>query len=599
MQGWYTVEATTNTLTGPWIPVGRTAASDFPWCVTVPNPDPTNNYQFRLNQTNGFAGSGACGGCHGDKYSPYLGTAHAGALSALTSIGMGTNASCLPCHTVGYGQPTGFTDSTTTPQLANVGCENCHGPAAWHKFSDHDLIRPAVSIDPKICGGCHQGEEQPTFEEYETTLHAEVADDVKYGFANGTYYTNMLVVAGTNAFGVNVVAPGTPGSTNCYGYYVTTNADLTLKTNYTTGIIHSGNGPGSGYIYDPGQDRAVGCGICHSAATRMAELQDYEARLEGRTNALQFPTAHDSAAWSAACATCHDPHSDHNPAQLRNATRSTNYYTMPTTADKRTVITTNGIYTAHPTLTTNVVFYSAAFANMYNPDIQICAQCHNSRGARWDGRSFGYYNTNTMQSVTTPGPGIVWGLQTNISFSRPPHHSPQYNVLVGIVQPDYLTTDASGVATNFIARHGIGVSSSSGIYNTNQCATCHVPQYANAGTNYTGHTFEMDTKGCALGGCHLSGVPDWEETQVTTSNRITAAVAMLNQWAIANGTNIFGAANATKYGANGWEFTTIGALATTSLAGPSSGDQLKLPNLIKQARFNLYMAQYRWELGRS
>ncbi len=114
--------------------------------------------------------------------------------------------------------------------------------------------------------------------------------------------------------------------------------------------------------------------------------------------------------------------------------------------------------------------------------------------------------TNTMQTVTTNGPGIVWGVQTNISYSRPPHHSPQYNMLIGIVQPDYLTTDASGVATNFIARHSIGVSSSSGIYNTNQCATCHVPQYAvNAGTNVTGHTFNLDTNGCALGGCHSGG----------------------------------------------------------------------------------------------
>jgi len=598
MQGWYTVEATTNTLTGPWIPVGRTAASDFSWCVTVPNPDPTNSYQFRLNQTNGYAGAGACGGCHGDKYSPYLGTAHASSYTIITNEA--AQQSCLACHTTGNGQPTGFVSTNTTAYLKNVGCESCHGPAAWHKNSDHDLIRPAVSIDPKICGGCHQGEEQPTFEEYETTLHAEVNGDIKYGSAlPGVYFTDMLVVKGTNGVGsLIIVAPGTAGSTNCYGYYVTTNADLSLKTNYTTGIIHSGNGPGSGYNYDPGQDRAVGCGICHSAAARMAQLQDYEARLQGRTNALQFPAAIDSAAWSAACATCHDPHSDHNPAQLRNATRSTNYYTMPTTADKRTVITTNGVYTAHPTLVTNTVFYSAAFANTYDPNIQVCGQCHNSRGARWDGRSFGYYIASTGQTVTTNGPGITWGVLTNISFSRPPHHSPQYNVLVGIVQPDYLTTDASGVATNFIARHGIGVSSTSGIYNTNQCATCHVPVYAlNAGTNVTGHTFELDTKGCALGGCHLGGVPNWEEVQVTTSNRITAAVASLNSWAIANGTNLFGAANATKYGVNGWEFTTVGALATVTNAGPSSGDQLKLPTLIKQARFNLYMAQYDGSLG--
>jgi PKD repeat protein len=595
MQGWYSVEAQAIGSTN-WTSLGRTAASDFSWCLTVPT-GPSSNYLFRLNQNNAYAGSGACGGCHGDKHSEWAGTAHASGLNVLTAIGMGTNAACLACHTTGYGQPTGFTDTTRTAYLGGVGCEACHGPAAWHKYSDHNIIRPAVSIDPKICGGCHQGSMSPTYNEYETTLHAEVNDDVKYGVANGTYYPGMLVVRGTNAFGVNVVTNGTPGSTNCYGYYVTTNPDLTLKTNYTTGIVHSGNGPGSGYNYDPGEDRAVGCGICHSAATRMAQLQDYEARLQGQTNALTFPAAQDSGAWSAACATCHDPHSNDNTAQLRNPAWSSNYFTMATTADKRSAVTTNFVYSAHPTLLTNTVFYSAAFANMYDPNVQVCGQCHNSRGARWDGRSFGYYLAATGQSVTTNGPGITWGVQTNISFSRPPHHSPQYNILVGIVQSDYLTVGASGVATNYSHRHGTAANSS-GAYNTNQCATCHVPSFAvNAGTNYTGHTFELMTNNCTLSGCHGS-VPNYANTMNSTSNSINSVVALLNSWAIANGTNVFGAANAAKYGANGWEYTTPGGLnSTVTNAAPSSGDQLKIPDFIKQARFNLYMVSYDQSMG--
>src|SRR5678815_4745342 len=43
------------------------------------------------------------------------------------------------------------------------------------------------------------------------------------------------------------------------------------------------------------------------------------------------------------------------------------------------------------------------FTSKYNPNINVCAQCHNHRGASWT------------------------------STSRAPHHSPQYNILLGTV----------------------------------------------------------------------------------------------------------------------------------------------------------------------
>lgn len=579
MQGWYSVEMSTN---GgfEWVSVGRTVASEHSACLTVNNGG-NEAPLFRLNQNNAYVGQGGCSGCHGDKHSEWSETAHAGALNSLKAIGMDKDASCLPCHTVGFGQPTGYTDITNTPHLSDVGCETCHGPAGWHKFSDHDIVRPAVTLDPKICGGCHQDSHHPTYEEWETSPHAEVLDDIKYGFTGGLYVPSTTPVS--IIWGTNVVAPGTSGSSNCYGFYITTNANLTLKTNYTTGIIHSGNGPGTGFVYDPGQDRAVSCGICHSAGARMVMIQDWEARQEGRTNALHFPSAQDSAAWGAACATCHDPHDNSNPGQLRNPTRSTNYYTMATTTDKRTVYSTNFM----GAVTTNVVFYSAAFANMYDPNVQVCAQCHNSRGARWDGRSFGFI---------TNGASITFGLQTNISgLSRPPHHSPQYNFLIGILQPDYFNTNSSGVATNMTVPHGVALTRS-GTYNTNQCATCHVPSYAvNAGTNVTGHTFAMDTKNCTISGCHGS-VPLYEETMLANTNAITRIVSLLNQWGIAKGP----ALGLTK-GANNWDYTTTGVLAptpNTSNAGPNATDQAtKIPDVIKQARFNIYMLLHDGSLG--
>ncbi|HEY6167454.1 MAG TPA: PKD domain-containing protein, partial [Verrucomicrobiae bacterium] len=421
------------------------------------------------------------------------------------------------------------------------------------------------SIDPAICGGCHQGEHHPTYEEYSESLHAQVNDDIKYGVAGGVYFSNAV-----------------PWFTsNLYGFYVTTNANLTLKTNATTGIIRSDYVPGS--AVDNGRDRSSSCGVCHSGAARMAMLEDWEARLTGITNALTLPVAQDAAAWGPTCAVCHDPHSAENAKQLRNPMRSTNYFTMASLSDKRTVYTTNFMGAT----ATNTAYYNSTFASLYDPNIQVCGQCHNTRGARWDGRAYG---------LITNGASITVGLTTNVTgYSRPPHHSPQYNILIGIVQPDYLTTNSLGVATNYTARHS-GFTGSP--YNTNQCATCHVPIYtAASGENITGHKFDLDKKGCNLAGCHLSGVPDVEGTQITTTNNLSRLADLLSSWATNKAPALLGptAYNTSKQ--NSWEFTTPGALAGVTNAGPSTANQLKLPEAIRMARFNAYMVLHDGSLG--
>ena len=37
---------------------------------------------------------------------------------------------CLECHTVGYGEPSGFESLDATADLAGTGCEACHGPGS-------------------------------------------------------------------------------------------------------------------------------------------------------------------------------------------------------------------------------------------------------------------------------------------------------------------------------------------------------------------------------------------------------------------------------------------------------------------------------------
>lgn len=78
------------------------------------------------------------------------------------------DATCLRCHTTGYGKPGGFVDMATTPDLAGVGCEMCHGPGGTYTRSEHMSLKNkeykkaeivAVGLVDTIsedqCRGCH------------------------------------------------------------------------------------------------------------------------------------------------------------------------------------------------------------------------------------------------------------------------------------------------------------------------------------------------------------------------------------------------------------------------------------------------------------
>ncbi len=484
-QGTYFIESTP--LGGPtnWTRIATNIASDFAWSVTLTNVQGSASL-FRVINYNGFMGTGACWGCHGDKYAEYSQTAHGSAYSLIASMPL--SLGCVACHTVGFGQTSGFTTPTDTPHLENVGCENCHGPGGAHKYGDHDVVRPAVTIAAEVCGSCHDGYHHPTFDEWTNTLHAMVNPDVASGISDTA----------------------------------------------------------------SGQSRAMTCGPCHSGAVRLAMLDNWEDMMNGTTNYLNLPSGNDAKAYAITCVVCHDPHSNEIDRQLRNPTFSTNFFTFFTGSITTNVVTTNFA----GTITTNTYNLNTPFAGQYNPNIQLCGQCHNSRGATWQGTS------------------------------RPPHHSPQYTLLSGAVQTNYLNGTLSQPAT-----HGL---------NTNGCTQCHM--YAEtpetlSETNpaYTGHRFEVSLGGCTVAGCHSDtnqALGFLQFTQQDTTNRISELVGLLNQWGTTKAPDVL----RTNYGAMSWEFTTPGTLSAGT-AGPTSARQSQIPDTIKQARFNLYIVFHDQSLG--
>lgn len=116
-----------------------------------------------------YTGAKGCASCHFEQFMSWKKTKHAKAFDALTAKYQG-DATCLECHTTGYGQPTGFKDAATTSDLAGITCETCHGPGSEHEkvvqaFGQKELS-PAETQQAKdsiwlllpknICIDCHK-----------------------------------------------------------------------------------------------------------------------------------------------------------------------------------------------------------------------------------------------------------------------------------------------------------------------------------------------------------------------------------------------------------------------------------------------------------
>ncbi len=505
-----TATVTWTGLQGPFR-LQQQAAVGAPW-ETVSGPTQAQSAEVPLSGDMGilrveggnpnFLGARDCRFCHRSIHTNWLATSHAQALQTLKNIGQDKNARCLPCHTVGYGLPNGYVDEATTPHLAGVQCENCHGPAGSHAENFEDpSMRPPVTISAAVCGGCHTDFHHPTYDEWLEAGHAKVSE---------------------------------PG------------------------------------MFNAGVNRMFQCGVCHAGAVRMAVVNDFDRGGDGTK--VEPPTAADANKYGQTCATCHDPHRKFDdklpgldlaarPAQLRNPIGSAKFMSFFTS-----------------TSPTN-------FAAQYDPDIQLCGQCHNERGATWTGTG------------------------------RPPHHSPQYNILIGqAVDPRFDTNTLNGVPVAFNLRpHGHGDPTTPQPWgNPTQCTTCHnradhVENPTPANPVYTGHTFEVQLLACAE--CHgFLEDPLAEEIaeggvhfiQAGVKDAIARTVQALNNWANSKipGLDTPGHTNYVAfYGTNAptrvvpWETTIAGQLNPGKI-GPGTAGQNRLPAEIKQARFLLYLVEH-------
>ena len=404
----------------------------------------------------------ACNQCHSlanegstprdFNYDYWVETPHARAFQTLTNANPAnaTNVSCLPCHTVGYGYPGGYTIGNSA--LEGVQCENCHGPGGVRHRSGGDKA-PAIERSAMVCGGCHNNTRYRTYDEWVGSGHAKMDEHV-----------------------AELLADPAGGSANMFR-----------------------------------------CGSCHSGAMRSYLMSQW---------ASAMPDGEEAGREGIACVGCHDPHQNTaNGHQVRNPLFSTNVYSV--------IPATN----------------QAGFMAQYNPQINICGQCHNARGAQW---------TDT---------------------ARPPHASPQYNILIGAIGEL-----ESGTAPYQPGSHGLLIQ--------NQCVGCHMPVTPAGVEGHegdSGHTFAVTSFNSCLA-CHPYPEMLAEFTISAVEDQIQEVKSWLDYWATTKSPESL----RTKYGVRAWEYTSPGELSNppgTTNAGPSSAEQALIPDTIRKARFNLYLVQ--------
>ncbi len=108
-----------------------------------------------------YAGTDQCLACHPGAAAVWKTSAHARAFATLTGRRAEADPKCIGCHTIGFGQSSGYRREFGAARLVEVGCESCHGPGSLHvRQREGDAavnftFRPLGAGD---CIRCHYGE---------------------------------------------------------------------------------------------------------------------------------------------------------------------------------------------------------------------------------------------------------------------------------------------------------------------------------------------------------------------------------------------------------------------------------------------------------
>ncbi len=108
-----------------------------------------------------FVGTEKCLACHTSAAAVWAASTHAHAYETLVRRGADADPKCIGCHTIGFGNPSGYRREFGAARLVDAGCESCHGPGSLHvreKNGDATINFTYRPLDAGDCRKCHYGE---------------------------------------------------------------------------------------------------------------------------------------------------------------------------------------------------------------------------------------------------------------------------------------------------------------------------------------------------------------------------------------------------------------------------------------------------------
>ena len=373
------------------------------------------------------------GGSAPDVFTPMGQTPHASIFINGINGGSGTiGASCYPCHTVGYDQapatlPNGgfgwiaaqygfvfpsvrqagnwtamVAQYPTVAALANIQCDNCHGPSASdaHGSSPQDKLA-RVGWTAGVCNQCHDA---PTHHvmgtQWQQSAHAQydlaMSEGTIQGMgSNAAHCGRCHTAQGFAAYTDQVSAYGFTGATNVLGFGTLSTAQLA----------------GMGLTVSQVQPQT--CQACHDPHqldNNPSSGGDSQLRIYGDTELAAGFTV-DNVGAGALCMQCHNTRNG-----LHNDSVTVANYSAPHTPSQADILMGENSYFTGITGTTTI--YVSKHANIAD----TCVTCHmqlnpdNPNGAAFshefaiDNSTQGQLCANCHGSSEVTG----YGLQTEV-----------------------------------------------------------------------------------------------------------------------------------------------------------------------------------------